>query len=98
MPSRRRGRRAWTRRGSRSQGPVDHAGEEALAARAPGFREDRPALVVAPAAEDLEIARGESLAAKAQAAHQTDRPAVGRLDVRLQSVQPPAPESLGDDE
>ena len=50
-------------------------------------REDRPALVVAPSAADLEIAGRVSFAAEAEAADQTDRRPIARLDVGFETVK-----------
>src|SRR4051794_27325837 len=69
----------------RSAGPLSFA-----AASAPGplLGEDRPALVVAPAPVDLQVARREPLEPEAGALRQRDRRLVVRLDVRLDAVQP----------
>ena len=54
---------------------------------APGLGADRPALVVAPAAADLQVARRESLELEPAALGQCDRRRVAGLDVRLEPVQ-----------
>src|SRR5438445_2805277 len=46
-----------------------------------------PPLVIAPPAEDLQVARGESLTPEAAAPDEADRGAVAGVDVRLQAVQ-----------
>src|SRR2546428_14176471 len=46
-----------------------------------------PPLVIAPPAEDLQVARGESLTPEAAAPEEADRGAVAGLDVRLQAAQ-----------
>src|SRR4051795_5284556 len=50
-------------------------------------RQDRPALVVAPASADLQVARREALTPEARAFGQRQRALVARLDVRLDAVQ-----------
>src|SRR6185437_10056361 len=60
----------------------------------PVLPRDRPALVVAPAAADLQIARRVALVAKARALHEELRALVVRLDVRLQAVEPQAAEAV----
>src|SRR4051812_21394177 len=62
--------------------------------RVPALRTDGPALVVAPASADLQVARGEALVLEAAAACQRHRGVVARLDVRLEAVQPQRPERL----
>src|SRR3954468_17168437 len=59
---------------------------------------DRPALVVAPRAADLEISGRKTLAAKAGAGSQRLRSLVTGLDVRLEAVQPHLTERLVNDE
>src|SRR4051794_38720199 len=51
-------------------------------------RQDRPALVVAPPAVDLQVARREALQAEAGSLGERDRALVAGLDVRLEPVQP----------
>ena len=64
---------------------ADYVGR--LTAAAPLLGADRPALVVAPAAADLQVALREALAHEADALRERDRGGVARLDVRLQPVQ-----------
>src|SRR3954452_9326084 len=75
----------------RSAGPLSFA-----AASAPGplLGEDRPALVVAPAPVDLQVARREALEPEARPLGQRDRRLVVGLDVRLDPVQPECSESV----
>src|SRR3954451_13073857 len=53
----------------------------------PVLRNDRPALVVAPVAVDLQVARREALQPEARPLGQRDRRRVRGLDVRLEPVQ-----------
>ena len=59
-------------------------------------RQQRPALVVPPAAVDLEVARREALALESKALHQADGSLVAGLDVGFQAVQPQFTESMLD--
>src|SRR5689334_3666720 len=65
---------------------------------APFLREEGPALVVAPAATDLQIARREALATEAGALGECDRGAVAGLDVGLDPVQAQGGERPAQDE
>src|SRR5262245_41861929 len=49
---------------------------------------DRPVLVVAPAAADLQVPTREALLAEPAAADERDRAVVLRLDVRLDAMEP----------
>src|SRR5438874_3224882 len=61
---------------------------------APVVGQNRPALVVAPAAADLEVATRESLAAKAGPSRERDRGAVSGLDVCLDPMEIEVDESV----
>src|SRR5262249_3625910 len=54
----------------------------------PLLREQRPALVVSPAAADLEIAARQPFPPETRAPHEGERRHVARLDVRLYAVEP----------
>src|SRR5207302_1114344 len=54
----------------------------------PVFHQECPALMVPPAAGDLDVTAGITLAGEASAPHQRDRTSVRRLDVDLDSMQP----------
>ena len=58
------------------------------ATRAPGFREQRPALVVAPASGNPEVPPGETFATEPGAPHKGDGGDVAGLDIGLHPVQP----------
>src|SRR4051794_17050415 len=62
------------------------------------LREDRPALVIAPLAVDLQVARREALEPEARALRQRDRALVAGLDVRLEPVQPERAERVAEHE
>src|SRR5215216_5857158 len=72
------------------------------ASRSPGalpeLGADRPALVVAPLAVDLQVLLGEALAHEAAAADQRDRGRVPGLDVGLEPVQSELAEGVVEDE
>src|SRR5207249_4417414 len=65
---------------------------------APVLDSDGPALVVAPASSDLQIARGKSLQAKPRALHELRGRDVRRLDVRLQAMEPEIGERMTKDQ
>ena len=67
-------------------------------ARRPVFARDRPALVVSPAAADLQVARRVALVAEARALDEAFRALVVRLDVRLEPVKLQAAEAVAHDE
>src|ERR1700730_13318306 len=64
----------------------------------PVFRQESPALMVPPAAGNLDVAAGVALAGEASAAHQRDRTCVRRLDVDLYTMQPQGAKSYAQNE
>src|SRR5436305_1437746 len=66
--------------------------------RSPLLREDRPALVVAQAPADLEVARREALAAESRAAGKRDRGGIAGLDVGFDAVQAERQERVAQDQ
>src|ERR1700683_2834168 len=67
-------------------GEIDR--EVGAASGVPFLGEDGPALVVAPAAADLQVAGGEAFAPEAGGPGERERGLVAGLDVRLETVQP----------
>ena len=68
------------------------------AAAGPGLPHDGPALVVAPASPDLQVARREALLPEPEPPHQPPGVAIPRLNVGLQAVEPEAPERVAQDQ
>src|SRR3954469_13521519 len=63
------------------------SGTKLSASRLPVFRPDGPALVIAPAARDLQIPRRVTLEFESQATHERDRRRIVWLNVRLETMQ-----------
>src|SRR5262249_13995297 len=95
---RRTARRLW--RGSPSAGATGLASSLAGGRRRvpPLLAEGRPALVIAPAPGDHEVARGGPPTPEAEGLGQGPGEPVAGLDVGLEAVEPEAPEGVTEDE